>query len=63
MRAVQRTVDALGGLHASLPAITAAEPVWGMVLGIVVFCEKVPTSPGMIALQAGGVVALVPIPR
>ncbi len=46
-------------LHASLPAITAAEPVCGMVLGIVVFREKVPASPGMIALQAGGLAALV----
>ena len=46
-------------LHASLPAITAAEPVCGMVLGIVVFREKVPSSSGMIALQAGGLAALV----
>jgi drug/metabolite transporter (DMT)-like permease len=46
-------------LHASLPAITAAEPVCGMALGIVAFREKVPVSSGMIALQAGGLVALV----
>ena len=46
-------------LHLSLPAITAAEPVCGMVLGIIVFREKVPVSPGMIALQAGGLAALV----
>ena len=41
-------------LHLSLPAITAAEPVCGMVLGVIVFREKVPVSPGMIALQAEG---------
>ena len=41
-------------LHASLPAITAAEPVAGIVLGIVAFREKVPVSPGMIAVQAAG---------
>jgi hypothetical protein len=46
-------------LHTSLPAITATEPVCGMVLGIIVFREKVPVSPGMIALQSAGVVALV----
>jgi drug/metabolite transporter (DMT)-like permease len=46
-------------LRSSLPAITAAEPVCGMVLGIIVFREKVPVSPGMIALQAGGLAALV----
>ena len=46
-------------LHIPLPAITATEPVCGMVLGIIVFREKVPISPGMIALQAGGILALV----
>jgi drug/metabolite transporter (DMT)-like permease len=46
-------------LHVSLPAITATEPVCGMVLGIIVFREKVPVSPGMIALQSAGLVALV----
>ncbi len=46
-------------LHASLPPIAAAEPVCGMVLGIIVFREKVPVSPSMITLQAAGLVALV----
>jgi drug/metabolite transporter (DMT)-like permease len=46
-------------LHCSLPAITAAEPVCGMVLGIIVFREKIPVSPGMIALQAAGLAGLV----
>lgn len=46
-------------LHASLPAITAAEPVAGMLLGVVVFGDVVHLSPGMLALQAAGIVALV----
>jgi drug/metabolite transporter (DMT)-like permease len=48
-----------GPLHASLPAITAAEPVMGIALGIVVFSDRLRTSPGLIALQAAGLVALV----
>jgi hypothetical protein len=46
-------------LHASLPGITAAEPVSGIILGVVAFRDKVPSSPLLIALQVGGVVALV----
>jgi drug/metabolite transporter (DMT)-like permease len=46
-------------LHASLPAITAGEPVAGMLLGVVVFGDVVHLSPGMLALQAAGIVALV----
>jgi drug/metabolite transporter (DMT)-like permease len=46
-------------LHASLPAITAAEPVAGILLGVVVFGDVVHLSPGMLALQAAGIVALV----
>ena len=46
-------------LHASLPAITAAEPVAGMLLGIVVFGDVIHLSPGMLALQAAGTAALV----
>jgi hypothetical protein len=45
--------------HASLPAITAAEPLSGIILGIVVLGDAVQVSPGMIALQAGGAIALV----
>jgi hypothetical protein len=48
-----------GPLHASLPAITAGEPVAGICLGIVVFGDQLHTSPGLIALQAAGFVALV----
>ena len=46
-------------LHASLPAITAAEPVAGILLGVVVFGDVIHVSPGLIALQAIGLVALV----
>jgi drug/metabolite transporter (DMT)-like permease len=46
-------------LHASLPAITAAEPVAGILLGVVVFGDVIHISPGLIALQAVGLVALV----
>jgi drug/metabolite transporter (DMT)-like permease len=46
-------------LHASLPAITAAEPVAGIVLGVVVFGDVIHVSPGLIALQAAGIAALV----
>ncbi len=46
-------------LHASLPGITAAEPLSGIILGVVAFRDKVPSAPPLIALQVGGVVALV----
>ena len=46
-------------LRASLPAITAAEPVAGILLGVVVFGDVIHVSPGLIALQAVGLVALV----
>jgi hypothetical protein len=46
-------------LHASLPGITAAEPVSGILLGVVVFGDRIDISPGMLALQAAGIVALV----
>lgn len=46
-------------LHASLPAISAAEPAAGIVLGVVVFGDAIQTSPVMIAVQIVGVVALV----
>jgi drug/metabolite transporter (DMT)-like permease len=46
-------------LHASLPAISAAEPAAGIVLGVVVFGDTVSISPGMIAVQIIGLVAMV----
>ncbi len=41
-------------LHASLPGVTAAEPVSGMVLGVVAFREKVPASPWAHRAPGGG---------
>lgn len=46
-------------LHASLPAITAAEPIAGMLLGVVVFGDVVHVSPGMLLLQGAGLAALI----
>jgi drug/metabolite transporter (DMT)-like permease len=46
-------------LRASLPAISAAEPAAGIVLGVVVFGDAIRTSTLMIAVQITGVVALV----
>jgi drug/metabolite transporter (DMT)-like permease len=46
-------------LRASLPAIAAGEPLAGIVLGIVVFGDRVQVSPGMLAIEAGGIAALI----
>ncbi len=46
-------------LHAGLPGITAAEPLAGILLGVVVFGDKIEISPGLLAVQAAGIVALV----
>ena len=48
-----------GPLHASLPTIAAGEPVAGIVLGIVVFGDRIQISPGMLAIKAGGIAALI----
>jgi hypothetical protein len=48
-----------GPLHASLPTIAAGEPVAGIVLGIVVFGDRIQVSPGMLAIEAGGIAALI----
>jgi hypothetical protein len=46
-------------LRASLPAIAACEPVAGIALGIVVFGDRVQVTPGLLALEAGGIAALI----
>lgn len=46
-------------LHKSLPAVVAAEPTAGIVLGVVVFGDKVHISPPLVAVELAGVVALV----
>jgi drug/metabolite transporter (DMT)-like permease len=48
-----------GPLHASLPAITAAEPLAGMTLGVLVFGDVVHVTPWLLALQAAGIAAMV----
>src|SRR6266567_4047346 len=48
-----------GPLQASLPAISAGEPLTGILLGVIVFGDRIQISPGLLAIQAGGVVALV----
>ncbi len=46
-------------LHSSLPAITAAEPFAGIVLGVVVFGDVVHITPLLLAVQLAGLVAMV----
>lgn len=46
-------------LHASLPAVTAAEPAAGMVLGVLAFGDKLHVTPWLVAVQIAGVVAMV----
>jgi drug/metabolite transporter (DMT)-like permease len=48
-----------GPLHSSLPTITAGEPVAGILLGIAVFGDRVSLTPASLAIQAGGLFALV----
>ena len=48
-----------GPLHASLPAITAAEPLAGITLGILVFGDVVHVTPWLLALQAAGIAAMI----
>jgi multidrug transporter EmrE-like cation transporter len=46
-------------LHASLPAVTAAEPTAGIVLGVVVFGDRIHVTPWLVAVQIVGVVIMV----
>ncbi len=46
-------------LHASLPAIAAGEPIAGIALGIVVFGDRVQITPGLLAIEASGIAALI----
>jgi drug/metabolite transporter (DMT)-like permease len=48
-----------GPLQASLPAIAAGEPLVGILLGVIVFGDRIQITPGMLAIQAGGVAALI----
>ena len=48
-----------GPLNVSLPAISAGEPVVGILLGVVVFGDRIQDTPGELAIYAGGLAALV----
>jgi hypothetical protein len=48
-----------GPLQASLPAISAGEPLAGIFLGVLVFGDRIQVSPGMLAIQAGGIAAMI----
>ena len=48
-----------GPLQQSLPAIAAGEPLVGLLLGVLVFGDRIQISSGELAMQAGGIVALV----
>ncbi len=48
-----------GPLHASLPTIAAGEPMAGIALGIVVFGDRIQVTPGQLAIEAGGIAALI----
>ena len=48
-----------GPLPLSLPAIAAGEPLVGMLLGVLVFGDRIQVTPGELALQACGIVALI----
>ena len=48
-----------GPLNVSLPAISAGEPVVGILLGVIVFGDRIQDTPGELAIYAGGLAALV----
>jgi hypothetical protein len=48
-----------GSLQLSLPAISAGEPLAGLLLGVLVFGDRIQISPGELALEASGIVALI----
>jgi hypothetical protein len=48
-----------GPLQVSLPAISAGEPLVGILLGVIVFGDRIQVTPGLLAIQAGGIAALV----
>jgi len=48
-----------GSLQASLPALTASEPLAGIAVGIVVFQENLHVDPGAVGLEVCGLVAML----
>lgn len=55
---VQSAFDA-APLRVSLPAATVAEPLTGIVLGVVIFGERLRVSPGPLAAEVIGLTAMV----
>jgi drug/metabolite transporter (DMT)-like permease len=48
-----------GPLHASLPTISGGEPVCGIALGIVIFGDRLHTSPELLAIEAASLLAVL----
>ena len=48
-----------GPIQMSLPAISAGEPLVGILLGIVVFGDRIQVAPLQLGIKAGGIAALV----
>ena len=48
-----------GPLQHSLPAIAAGEPLVGILLGVLIFGDRIQITPGELALQACGIAALI----
>lgn len=46
-------------LRISLPATAAAEPLTGIVLGVVIFAERLDLTPGAVVAEVAGLVAMV----
>jgi drug/metabolite transporter (DMT)-like permease len=48
-----------GPLQFSLPLISACEPLAGITLGVLVFGDRIQVTPGVLAMEASGLAALV----
>jgi hypothetical protein len=48
-----------GPIQMSLPAISAGEPLVGILLGIIVFGDRIQVAPLQLGIKAGGIAALV----
>jgi hypothetical protein len=48
-----------GPIQMSLPAISAGEPLVGILLGVIVFGDRIQVAPLQLGMKAGGIAALV----
>lgn len=48
-----------GPLQYSLPAISAGEPLIGILLGVIIFGDRIQVTPGALAMQAAGIAAMI----